>query len=94
MRAKVFFSFFFFGKYCPSLLGGHAGDNLCCNRLDAYKVELNSGYLSTAKIVSSRAVVLNWWVGTQKWVPEPFSVGRGSLPGEGNAKKIPKKLRS
>ena len=34
-------------------------------------------------------VVLNWWVVTQKWVADPFSVGRGPLPGEGNAKKNP-----
>ena len=30
----------------------------------------------------SRAVILNWWVPTQKWVADPFSVGRRSLPGQ------------
>ena len=35
----------------------------------------------------SRPVVLNSWVGTQKWVADLFSVGRGPLSGEGNAKK-------
>ena len=34
---------------------------------------------------SSTAVVLNWWVVTQNWVADPFSVGRGPLGGEGNA---------
>ena len=33
-----------------------------------------------------KAVVLNWWVTTHFWVAEPFSVGRGPLPGGGNAK--------
>ena len=27
----------------------------------------------------SRAVVLNWWVATQKWVADPFWMGRGQL---------------
>ena len=37
-----------------------------------------------------KAVVLNWWVGTQKWVADPFSVGHGPLPG-GETLKNPQK---
>ena len=37
-----------------------------------------------------RPVVLRCWVATQKWVADPSSVGRGPLPGEGNAKKYQK----
>lgn len=28
----------------------------------------------------SRSVILNWWVGTKKWVAGPFLVNRGPLP--------------
>jgi len=32
--------------------------------------------------VGCRAVILNWWVATHFWVADPFSVGRGPLPGQ------------
>ena len=34
-------------------------------------------------------VVLNWWVETQKWVADLFSVGRGPLSGEGSVIHTP-----
>ena len=40
--------------------------------------------VSRKRQLMSKSVVLNWWVATQKWVADPFSVGRGPLSGEGD----------
>ena len=59
-----------------------AGDAAICNESRGA-----GGRKPQKSEICTRTGVLNWWVGTQKWVADPFSVGRGPLPGEGNAKK-------
>lgn len=43
---------------------------------------VGSNLINNLKLVAAlfKAVVLTWWVGTQKWVAEPFSVDCETFP--------------